>query len=144
MAIPARISIITLGVADVALSAAFYERLGWRRAASSMAAIAWFRTADSWLGLFGADALATEANLGSEPGRPASGGFTLAINVETEAGVATALEAAVAAGATLLKPATNMPWGGVSGYFADPDGHPWEVAWNPAFPIGADGRITIP
>lgn len=144
MAIPARISIITLGVADVALSAAFYERLGWHRAASSMAAIAWFRTADSWLGLFGADALATEANLGSEPGRPASGGFTLAINVETEAGVATALEAAVAAGATLLKPATNMPWGGVSGYFADPDGHPWEVAWNPAFPIGADGRITIP
>lgn len=144
MTIPARISIVTLGVADVALSAAFYERLGWQRAASSMAAIAWFRTADSWLGLFGADALAVEANLGSEPGRPASGGFTLAINVETEAAVATALEAAVAAGATLLKPATSMPWGGVSGYFADPDGHPWEVAWNPAFPIGADGRITIP
>jgi catechol 2,3-dioxygenase-like lactoylglutathione lyase family enzyme len=144
MTIPARISIVTLGVADVAVSAAFYERLGWQRAASSMAAIAWFRTADSWLGLFGADALAAEANLGSEPGRPASGGFTLAVNVETEAGVATALEAAVAAGATLLKPATNMPWGGVSGYFADLDGHPWEVAWNPAFPIGPDGRITIP
>jgi hypothetical protein len=50
----------------------------------------------------------------------------------------------VSAGATLLKPATAMPWGGVSGYFADPDGHAWEVAWNPAFPIEPDGRITIP
>lgn len=144
MTVPARISIVSLGVADVDRSAAFYERLGWQKAVSSMPAIAWFRTADSWLGLYGADALAAEAGVGSESGRTSSGGFTLAINVETESDVAPALEAAVSAGATLLKPATVMPWGGVSGYFADPDGHAWEVAWNPAFPIGPDGRITIP
>jgi uncharacterized glyoxalase superfamily protein PhnB len=68
---------------------------------------------------------------------------TLAINVETEEAVGAALDAAVAAGATLLKPPTRADWGGLSGYFADPDGHAWEVAHNPFFPIDAAGRIRI-
>ena len=142
MTIPARISIVTLGVADLPRAVAFYEALGWERAKSSMDEIAWFRTADTNLGLFPNEHLAADANLPAA--RSAFGGVTLAINVETEADVARMLDEAVAAGATLLKPATKADWGGVSGYFADPDGHPWEIAWNPGFAIGADGRIAIP
>jgi len=140
--VPARISIVTLGVADLPRAVAFYEALGWERASASMDEIAWFRTADTNLGLFPNQDLAADANL--PPLRGRFGGITLAINVGTAEAVAAALDAAVAAGATLLKPATRADWGGVSGYFADPDGHPWEVAFNPAFPIGPDGRVHIP
>ena len=142
MTIPARISIVTLGVADLQRSVAFYSALGWERCASSMDEIAWFRTADSNLGLFANADLAADANLPAERSR--FGGITLAINVESAADVERLLAEAVAAGATLLKPATRADWGGVSGYFADPDGHPWEIAHNPAFAIGSDGRTTIP
>lgn len=142
MSLPGRISIVTLGVADVGQSAAFYERLGWERCSSSMNEIAWFRTADSYLGLFGWAELAADANLAS-PTRGSFGGITLAINVETREAVDTALDEAVAAGGSLLKPGTELPFG-YGGYFADPDGHPWEVAFVPGFPIGPDGRITIP
>ncbi len=142
MPIPARLSIVTLAVADVARSVAFYEALGWERCASSMVEIAWFRLTGSYLGLFGADALAEDAGLpGASRGR--FGGVTLAINVETEGLVEASLNAAVAAGASLLKAATRAEWGGLSGYFADPDGHPWEVAFNPGFPIDSDGRVSI-
>lgn len=142
MGLPARISIVTLGVADVARSVAFYEALGWTRAESSMDEIAWFRTADSWLGLFGWDDLAADANL-TDMRRGGFGGITLAINVETADAVDDALAAAVAAGGSILKPGTDLPFG-YGGYFADPDGHPWEVCYNPSFPIGPDGRIEIP
>jgi catechol 2,3-dioxygenase-like lactoylglutathione lyase family enzyme len=144
MTIPARLSIVTLGVADLARSIAFYEALGWERKSSSMdGSISWFGTADTSIGLFPWDELAADARLPAEP-RARFGGITLAINVETPDEVATALAAAVAAGATLLKPATVADWGGTSGYFADPDGHPWEIAYNPGFPIDADGRVRIP
>jgi uncharacterized protein len=144
MTVPARLSIVTLGVADLARSIAFYEALGWERRSSSIeGAIAWFGTADTHLGLFPWDELAADATLPAEP-RARFGGITLAINVATAEEVAPALASAVAAGGTLLKPATVMDWGGTSGYFADPDGHPWEVAHNPSFPIGADGRARIP
>ncbi|MFL5757286.1 MAG: VOC family protein [Chloroflexota bacterium] len=142
MPVPARISIVTLGVADLSRSVAFYEALGWEKATSSMDEIVWFRTADTNVGLWSSDELAADANL--PPQRARFGGITLAINLETEAAVTEALDAAVAAGATLLKPATRADWGGLSGYFADPDGHPWEVAWNPSFPIDEDGRPRIP
>ena len=142
MTVPARISIVTLGVADLPRAVAFYEALGWQRASSSTDGIAWFHTADTNLGLFPNELLAADANL--PPERAAFGGVTLAINVETATDVARLLDEAVAAGATLLKPATKADWGGVSGYFADPDGHPWEVAWAPGFTIGPDGRVTIP
>jgi uncharacterized protein len=72
------------------------------------------------------------------------GGITLAHNVPSAEAVDRVLAEAVAAGATLLKPAERAEWGGYSGYFADPDGYPWEVAWNPYFPLGADGRVQLP
>ena len=141
MSIPARISIVTLGVADVARSARFYEKLGWEKTSSSMDEIAWFRTADSYLGLFGWQDLADDANL-IDATRGSFGGITLAINVETADAVDAALDEAVAAGGTILKPGTELPFG-YGGYFADPDGHPWEVCYNRGFPFGPDGRIVI-
>ena len=87
------------------------------------------------------DAIKRDANTG-EPVVKAI--FTLAINVETEEEVGAALQSAVEAGASLVKPATRADWGGLSGYFADPDGFLWEIAWNPGFPIDADGRVQIP
>jgi predicted lactoylglutathione lyase len=141
VSVPARISIVTLGVRDVAHSVAFYEALGWERCASSIDEIAWFGTADTYLGLFGWNHLASDANLVS-PTRGSFGGITLAINVETPEAVDEALAEAVAAGGSVLKPGTDLPFG-YGGYFADPDEHPWEVCYNPGFPIGPDGRITI-
>lgn len=143
MTIPARLGIVTLGVDDLPRAVAFYAALGWERCSSSSEAIAWFRTADTHLGLFPRHELADDARLPAEP-RGAFGGITLAINVDSADAVGPALDAAVAAGATLLKPATETDWGGTSGYFADPDGHPWEVAHNPFFPIDAEGRLRIP
>ena len=143
MTVPARINIVTLGVEDVARSVAFYEGLGWQRASSSMDEIAWFRTTDSWLGLFGRDDLAADANASAAPDRDAFRDVTLAINVESVAEVDAALTEAVAAGGTLLKPGMELPFG-YGGYFADPDGHAWEVCYNPSFPITPAGRIEIP
>ena len=144
MSVPARLGIVTLGVADLARSIAFYEALGWELASSSQpGGIAWFRTADTHVGLFPFDELAADANLPAE--RSAGfGGITLAINVDAADDVAPALAAAVAAGGTLLKPATLTEWGGTSGYFADPDNYPWEIAHNPFFPLDEDGRLHIP
>jgi len=142
MSVPAKINIVTLGVADIERAAAFYSALGWERCASGGDEITWFRTNGAYLGLFGYASLAADADLPPEPRAP-FGGITLAINVGAEHAVTDALDAAVAAGGTLLKAAERMDWGGFSGYFADPDGHPWEVAFNPFFPIGADGSITI-
>ena len=141
MTIPARISIVTIGVADVARSVRFYQAIGWERSASSMDEIAWFRTADSYLGIFGWHDLAEDANL-VEPTRGTFGGVTLAINVESADMVDAALDEAVAAGGTILKPGTELPFS-YGGYFADPDGHPWEVCYNRGFPFRADGRIQI-
>jgi uncharacterized protein len=142
MTIPARISIVTLGVQDVERSCRFYETLGWTRRTSSIPdEIAWFGTADSWLGVFGWRELADDANI-QGPTRGSFGGVTLAINVESREAVDAAIDEAIAAGGSLLKPGTEFPFG-YSGYFADPDGHAWEVCWNPGFPLGPDGRITI-
>jgi uncharacterized protein len=142
VSVPARISIVTLGVDSLARSKAFYEALGWEVAGTVGDEICWFRTADSYLGLFDRESLARDAGLRSEP-TAEFGGITLAINVESEAAVDAAFEAALGAGARILKPAEATDWGGYSGYFADPDGHPWEVAHNPSFPVDKDGRITI-
>ena len=142
MTVPARLSIVTIGVQDVGRSVRFYEALGWKqRNASIPGEIAWFGTADSYLGVFGWNELADDANV---PGatRGTFGGVTLAINVESREAVDAALDEAIAAGGSLLKPGSEFDYG-YGGYFADPDGHAWEVIWNPGFPLGADGRITI-
>jgi catechol 2,3-dioxygenase-like lactoylglutathione lyase family enzyme len=143
MTVPARLSIITLGVADLARSRAFYRALGWPLTSSSSPDICWFRLTGAYLGLFPRTMLAADAHLPAEPVAP-FGGITLAINVDSPAAATQALVAAEAAGGTIVKPAEPTDWGGFSGYFADPDGHPWEVAHNPFFPLDADGRITIP
>jgi hypothetical protein len=142
MAIPARINIVTLGVDDLDRSIAFYEALGWERASSSIeGVICWFRTGGSWLGLFGRADLAEDAGVPDTPDRGFSG-VTLAINLERDEDVQPALDQAAAAGGTVVKPATAAVFGS-SGYFADPDGHLWEVAYNPGFPLDAEGRIAI-
>jgi catechol 2,3-dioxygenase-like lactoylglutathione lyase family enzyme len=144
MSIPARLSIVTLGVSDLDRSETFYQSLGWERLSSSQPGeITWFQTADSYLGLFGFESLAEDANLPTTSSRD-FGGITLAICLESEEAVSAAMDDAVAAGATLLKQPHRMEWGGFSGYFADPDGYPWELAFNPNFPLDEKGRITIP
>jgi uncharacterized glyoxalase superfamily protein PhnB len=143
MAARADLCIVTLGVEDVGRSVAFFEALGWERTASSMEEIAWFRTPHSYLGLFGREALAADALV--PVGTPGSfGGITLAINCASEEDVDAVFSMALEAGGRSLKRPERAPWGGYSGYFADPDGHPWEVAFNPGFSIGEDGRLEIP
>ena len=142
MSVPARISLVVLGVADVARSCSFYEALGWRRSSASNDEITFLATADSVLGLFERGALAADA------GVPAAGegfrGFTLAINLESREAVDLAAREMVGAGATLVKPPVAAVWGGYSGYVADPDGHLWELAHNPFFPFTADGSVALP
>jgi uncharacterized protein len=143
MAVPARMSLVTLGVTDLARSSAFYEALGWRRSTASTDEISFFATADGVLALYPFRALAADA-LRAAGEQPSVGGAAIAINVEREDDVEQVLAEAVAAGATLAKPATKAEWGGTSGYFADPDGHLWEVAHNPYFPFDERGSVVLP
>lgn len=137
-----RLSVVTLGVADVAASRSFYRRLGWTpSAAAGGDDIAFFQLGGVVLALYGRAALAGDAGLAPGQG---FGGVTLAYNARSKDQVDATLAAAERAGARILKPAQEVFWGGYSGYFADPDGHPWEVAWNPHFPIRDDGTIALP
>jgi len=138
----ARISVITLGVADVPRARAFYQALGWPLSGEPEAGVAFFRSAGSRLALYALDGIADEA--GQEPAPAGSIRMTLAMNVESRELVDAALNEAVAAGGTLLRPAQERFWGGYSGYFADLDGHAWEVAYNPLWPLGTDGLPQLP
>jgi len=129
-----RISMITLGVRDLAAAVHFYETgLGFPRMTSSPG-VAFFTLDGSWLGLYPRDALAEDATVAAEGG--GFEGFTLAHNVASEAEVDAVMQQALAAGATPVKPAQKVFWGGYSGYFKDPDGHLWEIAHNPFFWVG--------
>jgi catechol 2,3-dioxygenase-like lactoylglutathione lyase family enzyme len=129
-----RISIITLGVSDLARSVKFYrDGLGLPTTFKEGEGIAFFQLKGTWLALFPNESLAEDVVL--PPERARFGGFTLAHNVASKPVADAVIQQALAAGATLLKPAADTFWGGYSGYFADPDGHPWEVAWNPHFPL---------
>jgi uncharacterized protein len=137
-----RISLVTLGVDDLERSRAFYERLGWLRSVRGAEGIAFFQAGGMAFALYPRSDLAKDANLSPEGrGFP---GFALAYNARSRAEVDVVLAEAQAAGATLLKPAQEAFWGGYAGYFADPDGFAWEVAWNPSFPIAADGSLCLP
>lgn len=133
-----RLTLITLGVRDLARSRAFYEGIGWKPGNASEG-VAFYQLGTFALSLYGLEELAKDACVG-EPGT-GFGGIALAINMHTREEVDRALAEAVAAGATLLKPAQETFWGGYAGYFADPDGYPWEIAWNPGFPLDGEGRL---
>ncbi len=129
-----RVSMITLGVGDLATSVKFYEAgLGFPRM-KSPPEIAFFTLNGSWLGLYSRNALAEDATVSPEGN--GFEGFTLSHNVFSEAEVEKVMNQALAAGATLVKAAQKVFWGGYSGYFKDPDGHLWEVAYNPHFWVG--------
>jgi predicted lactoylglutathione lyase len=137
-----RISLVTLGVKDVAASRQFYERLGWKASSASGSSIAFFQLGGMAMSLYGREALAQDFASPGATGRP--GAVTLAQNCATKGDVDATLAEAERAGAKVLKPAGDAFWGGYSGYFADPDGHPWEVAWNPHMKLLADGSAVWP
>lgn len=137
-----RLSLITLGVSDVEAAAAFYrDGLGWTSGGGQEGVIAFFQLNGFIFGLFGAQALADEAAGGAQGS--GFGGIALAYNAPSKEAVDALLAEAVKAGGTLVKPAEEVFWGGYSGYFADPDGHRWEVAFNPGWEITSDGRTLL-
>ncbi|HXX13766.1 MAG TPA: VOC family protein [Candidatus Eremiobacteraceae bacterium] len=137
-----RISIVTLGVSDLERSRAFYERLGWRRSMKKTEGVVFFQAGGMALALYPRADLAKDANVALE--RHGFAGIAIAYNARNRDEVDAVLAEAEAAGARILKPAQQAFWGGYSGYFADPDDFPWEVAWNPSFPIAPDGSIRLP
>ncbi len=137
-----RLSLVTLGVTDMVRARRFYETLGFRASAASNANVTFFDAGGVVLGLYGRAALAEDAHVPDEAAGFA--GVTLAHNVASEAEVDRVIAEAIAAGGTLKKPGQKVFWGGYSGYFADPDGHLWEVAHNPFFPFDEAGRLQLP
>ena len=138
-----RISLITLGVTDLTRSRQFYEQgLGWQASSRSNERITFFQVGGMVLALYSRTALAEDAHLANDG--IGFGGITLAYNVRRREEVDAVLAEAQTAGASLLKPAEETHWGGYSGYFADPDGYPWEVAWNPYWELHEDGSVQLP
>jgi uncharacterized protein len=137
------LSLVTLGVSDLERSITFYEALGFRRKAVKADGVGFFQAGAIAFAVWPADALAEDANAG---GIAAAGfrGVALAWNCRSQAEVDSAIERARSAGASVPKSAQKTFWGGYAGYFCDPDGHLWEVAHNPHWPLGADGRLTLP
>jgi catechol 2,3-dioxygenase-like lactoylglutathione lyase family enzyme len=146
MPIPPRVSVVALRTADLARSTGFYVALGWELSTASTATMSLFKTAGSYL-LICTDELVAE--LGGQEvaaalaGQP-TGGAILSIHVTSDAAVAAAVQEAVRAGGVLVKEATPTPLGGSYAFFADPDGHLWEVIHHPLYRLGTDGRPEIP
>lgn len=137
-----RVSFVTLGVSDVARARAFYEKLGFKASSDSNENVTFFDGGGIVLGIYGRAALAADAKVSDSA--PGFSGVALAHNVRSEAEVASVLTEAEAAGATIVKPSERAFWGGQSGYFKDPDGHLWEVAFNPFFPFDEAGHVVLP
>lgn len=140
-----RLSIVTLGVTDLAASTAFYERLGWERSDASAETITFFQCGGMAVGLYPRDKLAEDIGRpeADAPMADSLGRVTLAYNARSKDDVDAVLAEAEGAGAEIVKRAQEVFWGGYSGYFADPDGHLWEVAWNPFFPLAEDGSLSL-
>ena len=136
-----RVSIVTQGVADLDRSRQFYEHPGWRRSLTETAGVVLFQAGGMALALYPRGELAKDANI-AESGQ-GFGGIALAYHARREEANAVLAEAE-AAGARPLRPAQEAFGGGDSGYFSDPDGFPWELAWNPSFPLAEDGSLRLP
>lgn len=137
-----RVSLISLAVADLGRSVMFYEKLGWTRSFEAAEGIAFFQIGGLAFSLYPRDDMARDIGI------PADGsgfeGFALAHNTRSQNEVDAILQEAEAAGGRIVRAAADQFWGGYAGCFADPDGHLWEVAWNPHFPIAEDGSIILP
>lgn len=137
-----RITLVTLAVADMARARAFYEGWGWTPHSRPQPGVTFYQMNGAVLALFG------RADLAADQGRPdatlGTGAVTLAQNCADDAETDAVFQAAVDAGAAVLKRPEKVFWGGYSGYFADPDGHVWEIATNPFWPLSPDGSLTLP
>jgi predicted lactoylglutathione lyase len=145
VSVPQRFSLVTLGVRDVPASTAFYERLGWRRSGASVEGdVTFIATPGGVLALWSAMELAADAGVSPRAADAGFRGVALSINLGSPTEVDAAIEAWVAAGGTRARPAAATEWGGYSGYVADPDGHLWEFAHNPFWPLDERGLPSLP
>jgi len=135
-----RVSLVTLGVRDLARSRAFYEALGWTTGAGPEDDIVFFQAGGLIVGLWGRDDLAADSGVEDGGGW---GGITLAHNVRSPEEVDAVLAEADKAGAAIPRYGAETFWGGYSGVFLDPDGHPWEIAHNPGWTLAGDGSIRL-
>jgi predicted lactoylglutathione lyase len=140
----AYLSLVTLGVSNLARSVAFYEGLGFRRKAQAAEGVGFFQAGACAIAVFPSDELAKDANVALEGMAETFRGVALAWNCCSQAAVNAVIERARGIGAVVRKPARDAFWGGYSGYFSDHDGHLWEVAYNPDFPLSDDGRLSLP
>jgi predicted lactoylglutathione lyase len=136
-----RLSLITLGVADLARSRSFYEALGWSTGAAPEDDVAFFQAGDMVVALWDRAKLAEDSCVEDSGGW---GGVTLALNLASPADVDAAIETARTAGARIGREPAETFWGGYSGVFVDPDGHPWEIAHNPDWEITEEGGVRLP
>lgn len=136
-----RISLITLGVIDLELSRTFYRNLGWEEHPSSTKDVTFFQAGGTVFALWARTQLAEDSGVEDNGGW---GGVTLAFNTRTAGEVEGVIDEARIAGASIAREPAETFWGGYSGVFIDPDGHPWEVAHNPFWTIGEDGSARLP
>ena len=136
-----RVSLITLGVTDVALFRLFYDALGWTTRAKADDDVVFFQAGGMVVALWSRAKLAEDSAVSDEGGW---GGVTLAYNTRSTGEVGEVIDQAREAGATIGREPAETFWGGYSGVFIDPDGHPWEVAHNPRWSIAEDGSVTLP
>lgn len=135
-----RLSLVTLGVGDLELSRTFYRNLGWEEGPGSSEEVVFFQANGLVVGLWDRSNLAEDSAVDDGGGW---GGVTLAYNTRSESQVDAVIEEARFAGATISREPGETFWGGYSGVFVDPDGHPWEVAYNPGWTIDDDGNVTL-
>jgi catechol 2,3-dioxygenase-like lactoylglutathione lyase family enzyme len=135
-----RVSLVTLGVSDLARARAFYEALGWTTGAAPDDDVVFFQSGGMVFALWSRSQLAEDSGVTEGQGW---GGITLAHNVRSASEVDSAMSEAAGAGATITRRAGDTFWGGYSGVFLDPDGYPWEVAYNPHWQLGEDGSVAL-
>jgi uncharacterized glyoxalase superfamily protein PhnB len=138
------LSLVTLGISDLNRSIAFYEALGFERKAQGAQGVGFFQAGACAIAVWPSQELAKDANIAFKDLSPGFRGVSLAWNCRSKGEVDAAMDRAYRAGATVQKPGDDVFWGGYTGYFFDPDGHLWEVAYNPGFALTDDGRLTLP